>query len=190
MVSLLSTNAFKATHSFVHTSNLSGTKLAPLNRNIHTVSGTASHWKAPSTAVAAKALPGPEAFHSEEAKLLLLLLCFLASLEVPLDLLLRGASPRKRWNEHGEIEEMDACRAGLLPELVHLLSNTAKLTNAFCELLLLSAISRNSDQTYTLDQAIRSHVFDSLPSEFHPFWRLQALVVSYHSIPWKYVEPR
>jgi hypothetical protein len=197
-------------NSFVHTSNphtfMSNSKLLASNpdsgrsnsiaksismtRGFQATSGAASYWKAPSIAAASKALPGLVGIHSEDPKLLLILLCFLASSEVPLDLLFRGASPRRRWSEHGEIEETDALYTGLQSELVHLLSSIPKLSNAFGELVSLSAISRISDQTYMVDRAILACVTDSLPPGLHSFWRLQALVVTYRAIPWKYLEPR
>lgn len=127
--------------------------------------------------------------YSEDAGLLLVLLCFLANSEVSLYLPFRGANPRRRWDEHGEIGETDALCSGLHSELVHLLSNIVKLGNALDELVSLSVISRNADQTYMVDQAVVTRVSDSLPPELHSFWRLQALVVAYRSIPWKYLEP-
>jgi hypothetical protein len=198
-LTLLDANSFVHTshpHTFMSNSKLlasnpdlcgsnSIAKSVSMSRGVHTT----SHWKAPSIAAASEALPGVGGIHSEDTKLLLVLLCFLASSEVPLDLLFRGASPRRRWNEHGEIEEADALYSGLHSELVHLLSSMAKLSNAFGELVALSAVSRNSDQTYIVDQAVLACVSDSLPPELHSFWRLQALIVVYRSIPWKYLEP-
>ncbi len=197
-------------NSFVHISNphtfMSNSKLLASNpdagrnnniaksvsmtRGFHATSGAASSWKAPSIAAASEGLPGLVGIHSEDPKLLLVLLCFLASSEIPLDLLFRGASPRRRWSENGEIEETDALYTGLQSELVHLLSSIPKLSNAFGELVSLSAISRISDQTYVVDRAILACVTDSLPPGLHSFWRLQALIIAYRAIPWKYLEPR
>ncbi len=121
--------------------------------------------------------------------MLLVLLCFLApSAKIPLDILFSGATPRKRWNVHGEIEETDAIHAGLAPELGSLLSDIPRLSNAFHELNLLSALSKNSAQTYTLDEAVATRACKSLPPEHFSFWKRQALVVTYRAIPWKYIE--
>jgi len=147
-----------------------------------------SHWKAPSVAAASGALPGAIEAHSENAKLLLVLLCFLASSKVPIYLLHGGASPRRRWNDHGEFEEASAAHVGLHSELVDLLSSIAELDSTLCELMSISAISENSDQTYTLNRAVQDHVSNYLPPELHSFWRLQALIAAYRSIPWKYIE--
>jgi hypothetical protein len=126
---------------------------------------------------------------SDDAKRLLLLLSFLAAEEIPVDLLVRGATPRRRWDIQGEIEGVDALRAGLDPELGSFLSDTLRLSNAFFELDLLSAVSKNSGQTYTLNEAVAGRIHESLPPEHRSFWRCQALVVAYRAIPWKYIEP-
>lgn len=208
MLSSFIINDFKDTHSFVDTSNPytfmsksklpalnpnacerrnNNMKLLPMSRGFCTTSSAASHWKISSIAAASEAFPG--GIHSDDAKLLLVLLCFLSNSEVPVDLLFRGATPRKRWDNYGEIKETEALHVGLLHELVDLLSDIAKLDNALWELQSLSAISRNSNRTYILDRSILARVSDSLPPQFHPFWRQQVLVVVYRSIPWKYLEP-
>jgi hypothetical protein len=43
--------------------------------------------------------PDPELEQLDDARLLLILLSFLGPAEVPLDLLVTGPSPRKRWSE-------------------------------------------------------------------------------------------
>ena len=152
---------------------------------MHTISEAEPTWKAPSLA----AVPGSIDIRSEDAKVLLILLSFLATSEkIPLDLLFRGATPRKRWNELGEIEEVDAIHAGLVPELGSLLSDIPRLNNTFHELVLSSAVSENSDQVYTVDEAV-ARVHESLSPELHSFWRYHALVIAYRAIPWKYIEP-
>ncbi|KUJ07295.1 uncharacterized protein LY89DRAFT_677915 [Mollisia scopiformis] len=163
-------------------------KSVSMSRGFHTGSGATSLWKTLSTTAASGAVPRPRTNHSEDAMLSLVLLCSLASSEVPLDLISRGASPRRRWNAHGGIEEKDALYIALSSALVDLLSSIAKLDNALCELVSLSAISKSSDETYMVNRAVQARVSDSLPPELHSFWRLQALVVAYRSIPWKYLE--
>ena len=147
----------------------------------------APSWRYPSPA--SEAVPGSSASHSEDANTLLLLLCFLApSTKVPPDILFRGATCRKRWNVQGEIEETDAIHAGLAPEVGSLLSDIQRLSNAFHELHLSSAVSKNSDQTYTLNEAVASRVRGSLPLNHFSFWKCQALIAVYRAIPWKYTE--
>ncbi|OAA55879.1 Tetratricopeptide-like helical [Niveomyces insectorum RCEF 264] len=71
---------------------------------------TDTAWMAPSLAAARSALPIlQDARYSDDASLLLLLLSHLAASErVPLALLFRGASPRRRWTLQGEVDDVDA----------------------------------------------------------------------------------
>ncbi|KAK0628691.1 hypothetical protein B0T17DRAFT_588740 [Bombardia bombarda] len=145
---------------------------------------------APSLAAVSEAIPGSSEIRLEGANILLVLLSFLMTSEIiPLDLLVRGATPRRRWNAQGKIDEVDAICAGLVPELSSLLSDMPRLSNAFHELGLSSAVSKNSSQAYTVDEAVAARVRESLSPELHSFWRCQALVVAYRSISWKYIEP-
>jgi hypothetical protein len=147
-------------------------------------------WKSPSLNAASKTLPRPSNTHSEDANILLVLLCFLATREkIPVNLLFRGAKPQKRWNVHGQVEEMDAICAGLDSELGRLLSDIPRLSSAFNELDLSSVVSKHSDQTYTVDEAVVGRIRKGLSPELHAFWRCQALILAYRSIPWKYIEP-
>jgi hypothetical protein len=162
----------------------------PSRRALHTVSEADPAWKAPALA-ASRAVPGLCDNFSEDAGILLVLLSFLTTHEnIPPDLLFRGATPKKRWNTHGEIDETDAKCVGLAPELVGLLSDVPKLNNAFHELALSSAVSKKSDQTYAVNGAAMAGVHVSLAPEFHSFWKYQALIVAYRAIPWKYIESR
>jgi hypothetical protein len=132
--------------------------------------------------------PWQSDIRSEDASTLLILLSFLKSEKIPLELLFRGATPRKRWNVQGEIEEVDAIHTGLVPESGSLLSDVTRLSNAFHGLDLLSTVSKNSDQTYTVDEAVVARIRESLSPELHSFWRFQALVIVSRSTPWKYIE--
>ena len=84
---------------------------------------------------------------------------------------------------------MDATHTGLVPELGGLLSDVTRLSNAFHELDISSAVSKDLDQTYTVDEAIIGRIHQSLSPELHYFWRFQALVIVSRSIPRKYIEP-
>lgn len=147
-----------------------------------------SPWKAPSLG-AVEAVTGSSDIHSEDANILLVLLSFFTSSEkIPLDLLRRGATPRKRWTAEGGVEKTDAIRAGLAPELCTLLSNNSRLTNALHELALSSTVSKDSESIYTLDEAVGTRVRERLSADHLFFWKQQALVVAYRAIPWKYIE--
>ncbi|KAK2812071.1 hypothetical protein FQN50_001782 [Emmonsiellopsis sp. PD_5] len=158
-------------------------------RYLHLGSNTSSGWKASSMAAVFEVLSESKGDHSELAGVLCVLLCFLARSEVPLQLCLRGATPRKRWSNHGDIEVMDALDVGLVPELVHALSHPTDLNDALRELQSFSAVSK-SDSTWLLNPTVSTRILCSLPLKFHPFWRQQALIVAFRSIPWKFLEPR
>ncbi|KAH8722857.1 hypothetical protein GQ44DRAFT_729252 [Phaeosphaeriaceae sp. PMI808] len=108
--------------------------------------------------------------------------------EVPLELLFRGATPRRRWTVQGEGEESDAIASGLCLELQNLLSDQSKMLNAVQELDLLPAAS-GFDQPYGLNEQVTLRVRENVPIEQVLFWRCQALIVVYRAIPWKYLEP-
>ncbi|KAF5619782.1 hypothetical protein F52700_11610 [Fusarium sp. NRRL 52700] len=159
-------------------------------RSLHTAAEAVSPWKASSIAAVSETFPGSNGGYSEDASILLAFLSVLAvSEKVPLDLLSRGAAPRRRWNMRGEIEEVDAVAAGLAPEVYSLLSGSSRLSDAFHELELSSAVSKNVDETYNLDESIASRIRERLLPEDLLFFRTQALIVVYRAIPWKYIEP-
>lgn len=165
------------------------TRAVPISRAFHG-SAHESPWKAPSLGAVFEAVPGSSDIHSEDANVLLVLSSFFTSSEkIPLDLLCCGATPRRRWTMEGGVEKTDTVRAGLAPELCSLLSDISRLTNALHELALSSTISKDSDQTYTLDGAVASRVRKRLSADHLSFWKRQALIVAYRAIPWKYIEP-
>lgn len=131
-----------------------------------------------------EAVPGSGGIHSEDAKVLLVLLSFLSTSDkIPLDLLFRGAAPRKRWTAQGEIKGVDAIHTGLVLELCSLLSDMPRLGNSFHELDLSSAVFKNNNQTYTLDEVITSCTRKRLSAEDLSFWRYQAIIIIYRAVP-------
>lgn len=134
----------------------------------------------------------PESNHicSEDANILLLLLSFLDTAEkIPVELLSRGATPRKRWSSQGMIEETSAIDAGLSPEICSLLSDIPRLGNAFKILEMRAIVSKHADQAYILTKSISHLLHGELSAQQLSFWKLQALIVAYRAIPWKYIEP-
>lgn len=104
-------------------------------------------------------------------------------------LLRHGATPRKRWNTRGGVEDVDPICSGLDPELGGLLSDTPRLTSAFHKLSLASAVLETLDQAYSVTEAVVATIHEILTPQLHPFWRRQALIVAYKSISWRYLEP-
>jgi hypothetical protein len=145
-------------------------------------------WKALSLSAVAEAIPGASGFHSEDANILLLILSFFSTHhEIMLDLLFRGTMPRKRWTSAGEVEELDATRVGLDPELIGLLSDTSRLARAFHELEASKSILSDSG-SYFINEDCVSCIRNNLPQECLAFWKLQALVVAYRAVSWKFIE--
>lgn len=170
MLSCSSVDTFTARYSFVPPK---------------TLPDVTRHWRAASEATASKIVPGI----MPDSKLLLILACLFASCELPLNVLFLGATPRKRWTEQAEIGEVAASCVGLAPDLETFLSDVSRLRRAAEELRKASAIAKTSDDRYALDSTIRARVLAKLPPEIHRFWRHQALIIAYRSVPWKYLEP-
>lgn len=138
--------------------------------------------------LASDIVSGLSHIRSGDANILLLLLSFLSTSEtVPLDLLFRGATPRKRWTAQGNIEDLGALHSSLSPELERILSDFSRTCNAIDELKRVSAVS-DSNQVYSVNAEVATRVRASLSTELTIFWRYQALIVTYRAIPWKYCE--
>jgi hypothetical protein len=160
-----------------------------IKASLHTVSESEPAWKAPSLKAVSEAVPASSFHYSEDAGILLMLLSlFMPSKRIPLDLLSRGALPCKRWTAQGGIEGVDAIQADLAPELCSLLSDLERLGNAFFELERSSAVLRDGDQMYILEESVASRVHKGLSTEHLSFWKCQALIVAYRAIPWKYID--
>jgi hypothetical protein len=133
------------------------------------------------------------ATQAEDAHVLLTLLSLLSTSDkIPFDLLFRGATPRKRWTIQGEVEEVDADRVGLAPQVACLLSDAPRLSEAFQKLEESSSVvldsAVGSTKAYKLNEAIASNARAKLSGEDLSSWRWQALIVTYRAIPWKYLE--
>ncbi|KAI0965366.1 hypothetical protein F4678DRAFT_485322 [Xylaria arbuscula] len=72
---------------------------------------------------------------------------------------------------------MAACYVGLTTNLEHLLLNVSRLKRAVDKLQVLSAVSRSSNDTFTVDKAIRTRILNALPSELHSSSKLKGLIV-------------
>lgn len=168
----------------------SNTTFPSTSRAFHTVSdSTPASWKTSALGAISKATHEKGTTFSDDASIVLLLMCFLAPSSISMDLISRGATPRKRWNKYGKIDEMDATHVGLDPDLRILLSAKPRLSDAFLELGRSSIVSKQPDCTYVVDESIAPRVCANMSAKQISFWRCQALVVAYRAIPWKYIEP-
>lgn len=159
------------------------------------VAGTsASEWKSCSEEVARRAEPRLIEYGSGNAALFLMLLCFLDSSQITTGELYRGSTAQNRWSECGETEEVTACQAGLVHEVVALLSDDAELHLAFGNLLAAGAIRENpgttEPTTHTMDDQIKIRICEDLPCIFKSFWRRQALMLVSHGFPRRYLDSK
>lgn len=114
----------------------------------------------------------------DDSILVVILLSFLStSHSVPVDLLVRVASPRKRWTPEGEYEDNNATGMGLAPELLELLSDTPRLRNALNN--APSILKSDSSDYYAINQSTMRSVHDLLPHDCLDFWKCQALIATY-----------
>ena len=141
-----------------------------------------SHWKTISEAAASEFLPNT----TSDSKLLLILVCMLASSPFSLRLLFRGATPRKRWTEQGHIGESTCI--GLAIELKGFLLSMSRLHRAVDELECALVVVKTDDDRYILDLATQARILNVMSPKLRQFWAEQALVITYRAIPWKYLE--
>ncbi|KAK6076278.1 LipA and NB-ARC domain-containing protein [Seiridium cupressi] len=126
---------------------------------------------------------------SDDANMLLVFLAFLAPSEkINVDLLSRGAAPRKRYTATGEIQVVGADQMGLNGDLSTFMSDSLRLNDAFYELKQLSVILEDNAGGYTLDRSAATFVQELLSPAHAIAWRFQALFIAYGAIPWKYID--
>lgn len=140
-----------------------------------------------SLAIVSVVIPHLKAAGSADSARLTILLSFLADHDIPIDLLYRGSSRRKRWTEGGEIIETDPAELGLSEHLMRVCAHD-RLTNTLSELQSLSAIVRTSDSKFKLRERERQEIQERLTPSLRSFWCLQALILACRSVPWKYLE--
>ena len=155
-------------------------------------STSASHWKSCSEAAAIQAEPRLIEYGSRNAALVLVLLCYLDSSQITTGVLYRGSTSQNRWSECGEIEEVAAYQAGLVHEVVTLLSDDTELDLAFRSLLAASAIRAEpctiGPTTYAVNDQVKIRVYENLLPIVRSFWRRQALLLVSHGFPRRYLD--
>lgn len=126
-------------------------------------------------------------FPSDDARILALLVSNLSPVhEITLDMLHRGGSARKRWDEHGGIQAVEATQLGLSAELTSLLSDTTRLKTALDD--LLGTVLVFSGHSYKQKEETASRICQSIAADETDFWKCQAFVACCGMIPWKYIE--
>ncbi|WAO95931.1 Hypothetical protein NCS54_01358000 [Fusarium falciforme] len=129
----------------------------------------------------------PALSRCDDSSKLLNLSSFLAPTKIPFSLLIRGSSSRNRWNSQGNIDRVDASAVGLPSDLVNVLSSQPSLASAMSR--LPHAYIKISDQLYEVDGEIAHLARQRHAPDDQARWKNWALIVTYRSIPWKYLEP-
>jgi hypothetical protein len=88
----------------------------------------------------------------------------------------------------GEVEKIDAKTCNHSSDVLSLLSDAPRMETAIGMSECLSASNFSSGRTYSVKREIACGVRDALHREQTDFWMLQALIVAYRAIPWKYLE--
>ncbi|KAL0764103.1 hypothetical protein CaCOL14_013430 [Colletotrichum acutatum] len=122
-------------------------------------------------------------------KLLRLSYFFASSYHVPVDMLRSGTAPRCRWSKEGDV----VCRqSSVHPHLVSFINDQTRLEDAIDKLTekrYIECTTTDGLKMYRLLPNGSSKALDGLDQESASYWKRQALLVSYHAIPWKYLEP-
>ncbi|RSL88929.1 hypothetical protein CEP51_001487 [Fusarium floridanum] len=123
----------------------------------------------------------------DDSNKLLNLSSFLAPTKIPFSLLTRGSSSRERWTSQGGIESVEASDVGLPSDLCRILSNQPDLESTINS--MPHTYIKVSDQLFEVDGAVADLARQRHVPDDQARWKNWALIVTYRSIPWKYLEP-
>ncbi|KAI8272752.1 hypothetical protein K4K59_011166 [Colletotrichum sp. SAR11_240] len=101
-----------------------------------------------------------------------------------------GTTPRNRWTKNGSTATRQSC---VHPNLAAFISNERRTDAALQALVESGAISFdtvNGHKTYKIRPRLMEETVAKLEPDCIKFWKQQALLVLYHAITWKYIEPR
>jgi len=129
---------------------------------------------------------------SDDSSLLLVLLCFLDVFVIQKDVLIRGGTPHKRWNKHGEIDEISPSESGINEHLIEICSDEGRLNAALEILVTASLLHANPDfQELSMTLYTRDRIIARLPDNAKICWKYQALLLVCHGFPRdQHLEPR
>ena len=113
---------------------------------------------------------------------LLLLLSFLGGSNVPKAILLRGCTPRQRWDDFGDVKVITAVEAGLDPSIFAFLSDSTALDQAIQALVSRSLLNLKEPEaghpTLTLDSHLLGCVTLHLSQTERDKYSVQAWVLA------------
>ena len=152
---------------------------------------TVPDWKIQSETVILQVVPTLRQYNSQEISLLLMLLCFLESSQLTTELLWRGNTHQKRWNQLGETTEVGAFETCFDRDLGKMCSDHSGLNQLFQKFEAALIIRVDSFIKMTaLNQQVVARVTDGLPRIIKPFWMHQTLLITIHGFPRKYLKPK
>jgi len=133
-----------------------------------------------------------EMSNSGDASLLLVLLCSLDVSTIAKTVLRRAGTPRKCWNELGEVEEVLPSQSGLNPSLLAIICSEVKLDEAISALVTTSVLHVDANSgDLSLPVQTRDSILGRPDNGTQTYWRSQALLLICHGFPRdKYLEPK
>ncbi|KAL8823071.1 MAG: hypothetical protein Q9191_006208 [Dirinaria sp. TL-2023a] len=125
---------------------------------------------------------------SRDARILLLLFCYLEPADIPEAMLDRACTSQKRWDHRGEILEESPVSSGIDEEFVQLVKNELKFDDAIEVLQSFSLIYVNQDQKtglrkFSIHPLVQYCASQRVSVEFREYWRLQAIALICHAFP-------
>ncbi|RPB21265.1 hypothetical protein L211DRAFT_890067 [Terfezia boudieri ATCC MYA-4762] len=131
---------------------------------------------------------------SEDAMDLLLLFSFLEPSMISEAVLHRGSTPRHRWDEKGEVIEVQAEVEGVDGSLVRLIQDEMAFDAAIEKLRSVSFVScsreTNGMRNFTVHPLVQECAVQRMPSPVANKWRWQAVLLICHAFPRnRYLEP-
>ncbi|KAF8426994.1 hypothetical protein EV426DRAFT_636094 [Tirmania nivea] len=131
---------------------------------------------------------------SEDAMDLLLLFSFFEPSVISEAVLHRGSTPRYRWDEKGEVTEVQAEVNGVAGSLVRLIQDEMAFDAAIEKLRSVSFVSCNSEtngmRNFSVHPLVQECAVLRTPSPVANKWRWQAILLICHAFPRnRYLEP-
>ena len=124
---------------------------------------------------------------SGDAKILLLLFCFLDASNISESFLHRTCTPQRRWSDQGEIVEISAEAEGVDPKLVSLILHEARFDAAIEKLESFSLVIRKNDEhglkKLIVHPLVQSFTALRYPPEFVIQCKWQAILLICHAFP-------
>jgi hypothetical protein len=111
---------------------------------------------------------------------LLKLLCCLGGIDIPVNMLLRGNSPRRIWGSDGEIEERNEPALHII-DLIDKKTLEKSIQPLGYYGLLVKEDVASLQRTLSIDPSMLKSMQRLVPS--WPYWQIQATVLACHTFP-------